>query len=253
MLDIERKAKIIELLHHDGRVEVNNLAKMFKVTGATIRRDLNQLEKEGVLQRAHGGGVLKKGTLAEPSFTSQLKKATEEKEQIAAEAVKHIKPGESIFLDSSSTVLQIAKYLDKESHLFVVTNSLYIANELTQYPNIELIMLGGLLRYDSKTLVGPLTEKNIKDFKIDKAFLGISAINKKGELTDPNIYEANMKKNIIEMAQEVIGVADSSKFNKESFSFIATVSKLSKMIIDRATTVDSIQLLKNHGVEVIIA
>jgi len=251
MLNIERKEKILNLLYKEGKVEVNNLSKMFNVTGATIRRDLRDIEKKGIIERAYGGAIIKKGTLYEPSFKNQLETFINEKEKIANEAAKLISEGDAIFLDSSTTVLYILKNIKMTLNITVVTNSIPIAYELSHHKNIELIILGGVVRTKTGTIVGPIAEKNIKEFKIDKAFLGISAINIKGEMTDPNIYEAQMKKNIIEVSRTIIGVTDHSKFGKESFSFVAHVSKLNKIITDKKIPSDFIKMIKKAKIELI--
>lgn len=251
MLDVERRTKILEILNKDGTVEVNKLAELFQVTGATIRRDLRQLATEGMIQRAHGGAVIKKGTLYEPSFENSLESFTEEKEKIAKEAISYINPGDAIFLDSSTTVLHIAKNLKSMSDITVLTNSVPIAYELYKSTKKQLVILGGMLRSETGTVVGPIAEKNIKEFKIDVAFLGISAINTNGEMTDPNIYEATIKRTIIENSNTVIGVADHSKFGNESFTFVASVTKLSTLITDKATPINFIKMLQNNKVEVI--
>lgn len=252
MITGERRNRIVEILQEKKAVEVQELVRLFNVTGATIRRDLEALEKEGLLRRTHGGAVLPISVSYEPLYLSQMRKNLKEKEAIGKKAAEFINDGDSIFIESGTTNLQIAKNIKNRRNLTVVTNSIDIAKELLDASGIELILTGGNLRKETVTLVGPLAERVIKEIKVDKAFLGISAVVPGRGMSTASIIEAQIKRLIIEMGKEVIGLADYSKFGKESFAFVAPTSVLDRLITDNKVSKKDIEILEKEGVEVIV-
>ena len=252
MITGERRNKILEILQEKKAVEVHELVKLFNVTGATIRRDLEALEKEGLLRRTHGGAVLPLSVSYEPLYFSQIRKNLKEKEAIGKKAAELISDGDSVFIESGTTTLHIAKNIKNKRNLTVVTNSIDIAKELLSVSGVEVILTGGNLRKETVTLVGPLAERVLKEFKVDKVFLGISAIVPSKGMSTASIVEAQIKRLIIEMGKEVIGLADHSKFGKESFAFVTHTSVLDKLITDNKVSKEDIEALEKLGVEVIV-
>lgn len=154
-----------------------------------------------------------------------------EKTHIAQIAVGQIKDNDTIFLDSGTTTLKIAERL-KAKNITVLTNSLPIALELSKKEDINLILTGGQVRWKTHALVGPLTEDFIKNFRVDKAFIGTNGISIEKGLSTPNVVEAYTKRAMIEIAKEVIVVADHTKFDRDFFVTIAPVSKIDFIITD---------------------
>ncbi len=251
MLVGERRSKILELLENERAVEVADLVRIFDVTGATIRRDLEALEKEGLLRRTHGGAVLPLSTSYEPLYSSQKKKNLKEKMAIGKKASELISDGDTVFIETGTTTFQVAKNIKNRHSLTVVTNSIDIASELINAKGIDIILTGGNLRKETVALVGPLAERVIEELKVDKVFLGISAIVPGEGMSTASIVEAQMKRLIINMGKEIIGLADHSKFGKESFVFVTKTNVLNKLVTDEETPEEYIEILKKEGVDVI--
>ena len=203
---VERKDQILGLIQQKGRVTVDELIKGFKVSGATIRRDLEFLERQGLITRAHGGAISKSRVSLEPNYFEEKQKFLEEKRRIGKKASKLVEEGEVIFLETSTTILEIAKNIKNKTNLTVVTNSLDIAQELHQAEGIDLIMTGGNLRRRIHALMGPLAEVTLSQMRIDKAFMGVSALDIDYGMTTANVEEAQTRKKIIEASNKIIAV-----------------------------------------------
>ncbi|PMQ01102.1 MAG: DeoR family transcriptional regulator [Dictyoglomus sp. NZ13-RE01] len=253
MLAEERRTRILELIEKERGVKVSELVKLFNVTGATIRRDLEALEKEGLLKRTHGGAVLPQSFSFEPLYATKKRQNLKEKMAIGAKAAELINDGETVFIETGSTTLQIAKNIKNRHDLTVITNSIDVARELLNARGVEVILTGGNLRKETIALVGPLAERVLREFRVDKAFLGISGIVPGKGMSTASIVEAEIKRLIIEMAREVIGVADYSKFGKECFAFVAPTKVLHKIVVDDKVPHKFINELKEEGIEVLIA
>lgn len=246
----ERYKLIMELLKKHQRVKVNTLTEELGVSESTIRRDLQELEEQGLLKRTHGGAVLVGKLSFEPTMGEKAEFMQEEKRQIGILAASLIKDNETIFLDAGTTTLKIAEFINAKN-VTILTNSLPIALELAQKSDINLILAGGQLRWQTHALVGPVTEEFIRNFRVDKAFIGVNGISVEEGITTPNIVEAYTKKAMIEIAKEVIVVADHSKFEKSYFTTIATMEKIDLLITDDKTPQELIEKFIEAGVGVI--
>src|SRR6056297_636435 len=246
----ERLEAIENEVLRKGKVKVNDLAKKFNVSKATIRRDLTELETIGILKRTHGGAVPQSHTKTELSYLEKEDQLLNEKEQIGKYAAVFIKAGDTIALDSGTTTIQIAKSIDVED-ITIITNSIKIANLLSKKKNIEVILTGGLLRQNTLALVGPLAEESVNHFNIDKAFLGANGITPDGGFTTPNIVEANIKKTFIKNSERVFFVCDHSKLYKKSFAKIAQMSEVDGLIIDRINEV-TLKEFEKKGLNVLL-
>lgn len=218
MLQIERLEKIKEYIARNEYGDINELAKIFDVSTATIRRSLKQLENEKIIELTRGGATLvKKGNIYEHPYFVKKEIYTEEKRRIAAEAAKMIEPNESIFLDSSTTVYEMAKHLAKMNSLMVATNDIMIAEALTDAEHLTVSVIGGTLRRHYFTLTGYFAEALLKDLCFDCSFLGIDSANLKGGLMITNIEEVQIKRKIVEVSDRVVVLCDHSKFEQASF------------------------------------
>ena len=173
-----------------------------------------------------------------------------EKERIGIEAVKLINDGDFIMLDSGTTTLEVAKHLDRFHHLRIVTNAMNIATELMNYKRFDVVFLGGNLRTNSLSSVGPLAISVLRNFSSYKLFLGVDSFSYENGVSTPNLEEALLNQLMIQQADKVIAVFDSSKFNKRSFVHVADVSQLDCIITDRAIPTGMTAKLKALGVEV---
>lgn len=246
----ERQEKIVEMLNRRNSLKVVELAGSFNVSESTIRRDLQEMEHKGMLTRTHGGAVGLLKTNFEPSFKEKETENQDEKSTIGAIAASIIEDGDTIILDSGTTSLEIARHITVQ-RITVITNSIDIASELSVKDNVELIVTGGSLRKNTRAMVGHITELVLGNFRIDKAFLGANGISVKEGITTPNFTEAQTKKAMIKVANKVIVVADSSKFDKVCFSVICPIRSVSAIITSSDIDESTIREYENYGIDIL--
>jgi DeoR/GlpR family transcriptional regulator of sugar metabolism len=239
MPDIDQKAlapqrwdHLRALIRDSGVIRVEDLCRQLKVSPATVRRDLDQLERSGAIRRVHGGAVSVESRLEEPLFADKRSLAAREKRRIAETALRFIEPDDTIYLDGGSTVLELARLVRERTNLTVVTNSLSAAHELAGR-GPRLIVIGGELRRLSQTMVGPLTRLMLAELHLDKAFMGTIglALNEGLTTTDPS--EGFTKKLVMTRARQVIVLADSSKVGKVSFASAGGWDSVHVLVSDR--------------------
>lgn len=247
----ERRDKILEILAKENRVNVNELASFFKIGEATIRRDLDELEDRGLLRRTHGGALLADNISLETSIKERETKNREAKIRIATFVSQLIRNGETLMIDGGTTTLEVARLLKTKRNLVIITNAPSIADEIVSYETSTVILTGGEFQEKTRVLVGPIAERTIRQFRADKAVLGMSSIIPEEGFFTANIYEATIKKTFMECAKEVIIVMDSSKVGKISSSFISDLSLVDKLIIDKDISEENIRKIENYDIEVI--
>ncbi|AAK78212.1 MULTISPECIES: DeoR/GlpR family DNA-binding transcription regulator [Clostridium] len=250
----ERQKEIKAILDREGSIKVNELSVHFDVSEATIRRDLKEMEDRRILKRTHGGAVPIDITNFEASFVDKKDEGQVEKLAIGKYAANMIKNGDTIILDSGTTTLEIAKNIDAED-ITVITNSIDIASELLNRKDkkIELIVAGGILRPNTRAMVGNLCESVFKNFRVDKAFIGANGITSIEGITTPNFTEAQAKKAMINAANKVIVVADSSKFENICFSMICKAEYATAIVTSGELSEEDIKDFKDLGVQIIVA
>lgn len=244
----ERKLKIAEYLQEHLRVSVQELCKMFDVSESTVRRDLQELEDANLLKRTHGGAVYLENVNFEPNFLEKEDKFRKEKESIAKKAAQFIQDGDTIVIDSGTTTLYLAKEIRRFSNLQVVTNSINLAQELQGIKGIEVIITGGTVRQNTLAMVGPIAEQSLSMLRVDKAFIATNGLDMKEGLTTPNIVEAATKTKMIDIAKQVILLADHTKIGKISFAKFADVSKVDICIVDNKVSDDAVEKMKESGI-----
>lgn len=249
----ERQARILEVLNEsrNGVVTVSALSKLFGVSGMTIRRDLNKLEKAGLVRRVHGGAVSYEGVVYEKPFLTREKEYGNEKREIGRLAADMINSGETIILDAGTTTQQIARNLANKEELTVVTHSIPVAVALSNYLRVQTIMLGGMLKRKELCMVGPLVIEELSRMSVDKLFLSAAGFTVEKGATDPDIRETEVKRAMIKAAKEVILVADSSKYGYVAFAQIAPLSVIHKVVTDDGLPPKAVRALEAEGVEVI--
>lgn len=252
MLSEERRQAILHLLDTMGNVTVAELGARFEVSEMTIRRDLDELERQGLLRRVHGGAVRGRGRSYEPAFLIRYGLRQAEKERIAAAAADLIQNGDSIALDVGTTTLEVAKRLKGKRDLTVITPSLRIANQLAEMQDLRLILPGGLLRPGELSLVGALAEETFRQFYVDKLFMGIGGIDLEAGLTEFNLEDALVKKAMLRAAKEIIVVADASKFGVVTFSVVAPLQVVNRIVTDSAISPAMVDRLRERNIEVIV-
>ena len=248
----ERRAMILRLLETNEEVMVTELSRQTGISEVTIRKDLTILQNRHLLLRTRGGAIRRpvENQNEEVAISKKQMFNFREKERIGAEAVKLIKEGDHIMLDSGTTTLEIAKNLHKFQKLYILTNAMNIAEELLNYKRFTVVMLGGHVRSNSHSTVGPLALNVLRNFSKYKLFLGVDSFSIENGVSTTSLEEALLNQLMIQQADKVIAVFDSSKFNKRSYSFIANAQDLDCIITDSAIPTGMASKLKALGEEV---
>ena len=250
LLNEERRRAILEMLQHDGRVLVIELAQQFQTSQVTIRKDLDILHLRGLIHRTHGGALpARQGVLEDPTLREKEKLQRKEKLSIAAAAARLVVEGQVIILDSGTTTTEIARALRNFKNLTIVTNAVNIAAELAN-SSVDVILTGGTVRKNSFSLVGPIAEETLRGLSADILFLGVDGFDVKHGLSTPNLQEAKVNRVMVEIAKRTIATCDSSKFGRRSLSLIVEPSALHQVITDRGISKPDMQALKKAGIEV---
>lgn len=243
----------MEQIKLQSRVSVPELSQYFNVSESTIRRDLKELEDAKLIRRTHGGAIAIESVNFEPTYLEKEDQFRKEKEAIAKKAVEFIHEGDTLLLDSGTTIFHLVKELKKFDKLTVVTNSLIFAQELQDSQGIDVMITGGFLRKETLALVGPLAEQSLNKMKVDIAFIGTNGIDLIEGITTPNLVEAETKRKMIQSAKQVVLLADHSKLGKVAFAKVAELSEINKLIIDQEVPESVINSLKNLGMDVYTA
>jgi DeoR family transcriptional regulator, aga operon transcriptional repressor len=259
VLNEERRRAILDLLNHQGRVLVTELAEKFETSQVTIRKDLEILHAHGMVHRTHGGALPSRdGALEDPTLREKEKLHRQEKLRIAENAMSQVKEGQVLILDSGTTTTAIARALRNFQNLTIITNAVNIAAELAGTA-VEVILTGGTLRKNSFSLVGPIAEETLRRLNADMLFLGVDGFDVHYGLSTPNLLEAKVNRVMVEVAKKTVAVCDSSKFGRRSLSLIAPPSALQAVITDRGAPKSDLRALKqaesrsrsfNHGFQI---
>jgi len=248
----ERRRKILEYINMNARANVPELAELMSVTEATIRRDLTILESNCLLHRTHGGAIKRTQPSIWRTTTLQerIESNKEEKERIGRFVAQLVKDGESIMIDGGSTTLKVAENLISRKNLLIVTNSPLIAQILAESKDIKVIMTGGEFVKDPNTLIGNAAESSLRQYRVDKAIIGISSI-----IIDEGFFsavpqEAEIKRLMAKNSNQVIVVSDSSKIGTTAFKFIFDFNEVSVLVTDKNISKANLDKLMQHGVEV---
>jgi len=250
----ERRRKILELVAAQERVTVEELVDRFGVSAVTVRGDLDALANAGAVIRSHGGALSRTEHFMDVPANGNAGLHLAEKERIAAAAVQMIRDGQTLILDAGTTTAQIARRIRslKLPSVTVISNSLNIAMELAELPYVLLIMLGGMLRERSYSLVGPPAEAALRGLSADRVFLGIDGLDPDVGLTTADVLEAQIKSVMMQVAREVVVVADSSKFGRRSLSVVGPLHNVHKVITDSGISPEMVATLKERNLDVMI-
>ncbi|RYA77290.1 DeoR family transcriptional regulator [Enterobacter cloacae complex sp. 2DZ2F20B] len=242
----ERREQIIQRLRAQGSVQVNDLSLLFGVSTVTIRNDLAFLEKQGIAVRAYGGALICEGNApgVEPSVEDKSSLNTAVKRSIAQAAVELVKPGHRIILDSGTTTFEIARMLRQHTDVIAMTNGMNVANALLEAEGVELLMTGGHLRRQSQSFYGDQAEQSLQNYHFDLLFLGVDAID--------NEDEARLNRKMCEVAERIIVVTDSSKFNRSSLHKIIDTQRIDMIIVDEGIPAESLEGLRKSGIDVVL-
>jgi len=247
-----RQTDIVELARDSGRLDVDALAAHFSVTPQTIRKDLNELCEQGVLQRYHGGAMLA-SSVVNLAYESRRQLATDAKRRIGVRAAQLVPNDCSLLINIGTTTEQVALALRSHRGLMVITNNLNVVNILRGYPEIEVIVAGGVLRHSDAAIVGEPAVEFLRQFKVDYAVIGASGIDEDGSLLDYDYREVEVSRKIMENSRRAILVADALKYGRSAPVRIGHVSDLDHFVTDAPPPEPLRRICEENGVTLDVA
>ncbi|MEZ4769358.1 MAG: DeoR/GlpR family DNA-binding transcription regulator [Caldilineales bacterium] len=228
----ERRHNIFDRIQRDGRASVAELSQAHDVSEVTIRGDLQALADQGLVVRTHGGAIPANRLSRDLSLALRRQQQVQAKDHIGEAGAAQIEDGDSVFLDTSSTALAIARHLADHRFVTVITNSIAIVQELTDYANLEVVVPGGRLRRDTFSLVGLDGLEMLAQYNIQKGFFGAHGITLEEGLTDVSADEADVKRELAAMCRQVYAVLDATKWGRVGLASFASVSQIDTIITD---------------------
>lgn len=252
MLAVERRNQIIEKLRIDKVVSVHELAVQFNTTDMTIRRDLADLERKGLITRSYGGAVFNEKVGYESEFITRQSEKKEIKALLGKKAAGFVTPGDSIGIDIGTTGLEVAKHIRDIPDLTVITASIPVINELCTANGIHLICTGGELSVKDMSFNGHSAINMLQDYVLDKVFIGVAGISFDHGFTAFNMQDALVKRVLIERALEVNVVAHSDKIGLARYASICNVEAANRIITDSGISDEDRRNFEGCGVEVVI-
>jgi DeoR family transcriptional regulator of aga operon len=248
----DRHQYIIEKLKKDGKVNIFELMEEMGVSGVTIRKDLKLLEDKSLMYRVRGGGSLKNPYAADrPIYEKELINA-DEKKRIARAALELIGDTDSIMISSGTTVFELAKALFPTKHLTVITPALRVALELSNRSHVEVLQLGGLIRPNSSSVMGASAIHMLEDISCELFFVGVDGIDLDFGISISNLSETALNQKMIETAQTVVVLADSTKFDRRGLGRICGLEQVHYIITDRHVSDGTVKAIQEMGIKVIV-
>jgi DeoR/GlpR family transcriptional regulator of sugar metabolism len=249
----DRQNQILQLIENQQRLSVVDICVQFAVSEATARRDLDVLAEKRKVQRVHGGAIALTQVPPEQPMLKRQDEQAPEKVRIGQAAAGLLQDGETIFLGSGTTVLEAARALRSRANLTVITNSLPVINVLAGAEGITLVCLGGMLRESELSFIGHITEQALTEVRADKALIGTRAISLEHGLTHEYFPETMTDRAILKSAQEVLILADHTKFGRAATVLLAPLERIHTIVTDGATDRKFIQAVQERGLRVIVS
>ncbi len=253
MLASQRRQRILDLIKEDGNAKVSDLSRIFRISEVTIRQDLARLEDDGLIMREHGGAFLKSLPSQVQSFSFQHTENMDKKARIGRKASEYIDEGDTIILDSGTTTTEVAKCLVDHKNLTVVTNAVNVPLIIGGQPGITVLLTSGEFKAPTLSLTGQKAAEFFQNVHVDKLFLATAGITLRAGLTYPSLSDLPVKKAMIEAANKVYLVADSSKLGVQSLASLGALSLINYLITDDGIKDQDRQEFARHGIEFIIA
>lgn len=251
MTRIERLERTKEMVNLLGFATMKELADAIGISEATIRRDIIRLDQDGLVKRVSGGVVsLSRSSSIEPSLHARSAMNTEEKERIAVAALNYVHDNEHIILDAGTTVLALARLLSNVKNLTTITYDMQITAELSRFPETSVIMAGGTLRRNFQSFYGYFTENFFREIHAERAFIACDALSPAMGIMSYTADDIGVKRQIINSASEIILLCDHSKLDVKTFINIAPISAVSRIIIGKEASPESLDALMGCGVEI---
>jgi len=247
----DRQIQILQRIQRQQRISVAEICEVFAVSEATARRDLETLAEVGKVQRVHGGAIALAPAPPEQPILQRQEEQAQEKVRIGQAAARLINDGETIFLGSGTTVLEVARNLNSDRKLTIITNSLPVVNALAGNEVITLICLGGMLRDSELSFIGHITEQALAEVRADKVIIGTRAISLEHGLTHEYLPETMTDRAILKAGNQIIVVADHTKFGRAATVLLAPMESIHTIVTDGQTPSDFIEAVQERGIKVI--
>ncbi len=250
----QRKAEIVRLLEEHGSVDVSKIAESFAISRETIRRDLRDLELQGVLRRTHGGAVLDSRNREYPVVVRGIRQV-EEKEALCRKAASLVRDRDTLFADNSSTLLYLPRHLPPKLYITILTNSINFLLEASkvQGHNWLLICLGGILNASNLSVHGPGAVKSAEQYYPNKTFFSCAGISPENKIADSSLHEIEAKRMMIARAQKAFLLSDSTKFKESGPMHLCDFDDVDHIITSARTPPESLGYIRQGGVNLIIA
>jgi DeoR/GlpR family transcriptional regulator of sugar metabolism len=232
---------------------VQAMAGELGVSEATLRRDLRNLETQGLLQRTRGGAVVREGIAHEPTYVEKRSESLREKQAIARAAFDLVATGDSILIGPGTTTLELAHQLRSLSDLTVVTNSLLVIEALIDVPGIDVIVTGGALRHSTRALVGPGVIESLHRLRVSQVFISGNGLNAARGLTTPDMHVAATDRGLVAAGEQVVVLADHTKIGRETMCQTIELPDIDILVTDGGATQESLDDLRVHGMEIVVA
>ncbi len=248
----ERQQGLVRLVERHGRLSVAEICVQYSVSEATARRDLNALSEQGLLQRVRGGAIPARRAEPELPILKRREEHADEKRRIGLAAAGLVEDGETVFLGSGSTVLEVARSLRARHNLTIITNSLPVVNTLAGRPEISVIVVGGAMRDSELSFIGHITEQALAEVRADKVIVGVRALSLEQGLTNDYLPETLTDRAILSVGREVVVVADHSKFGVVAPAFLAPLKSVQILVTSSQTGPEFLDALREQGIRVIV-
>jgi len=254
MLDVERRQQIVDFIEQHSGATVDELRRHFAVSEATVRRDLLQLSKRGLIERAHGGAGPRRhrhpqGT-PEPPLLKRAALHAEAKQRIGSAAAAHVHDGDTIIIASGTTTAEMIPHLAERRKLTVITNALNVALRLAPFSQISVIILGGMLRHSELSMLGLIMENALENLRADKLFIGTPAVHVDYGFSADDMAEVRSDQVLLSVAREVTVLADHTKFGKIATMRVAPIKRVQRVITDGGVAEDQVATLRDQGIAV---
>ena len=251
MFTLERQNEIMEILKKNKFISINELAKRFYISTASIRRDLEKLEQQGLVKRTYGGVMLVEGVHAEIPLVVREAEQKNAKLKIAQAAASLIRNQDTVFFDSSTTTRQICGFLGDKSNLTVITNGIRAISALAEYDNVAVYGISGKLRHHSLSMVGSQAESFVRDFWASKLFFSCTGLSMSHGAMDYSDAEAEVRKTMMNVCQKKILLVDHTKLERPAFYRICSFSDIDTVITDKKPNEKWEQLFMQNNIKLI--
>jgi DeoR/GlpR family transcriptional regulator of sugar metabolism len=250
---LERQQRIQQFIARHHQVSVQALCDEFGISLATARRDLEALAEGGQVKRIHGGALVTHDGGTESPVLVRAGEQSDAKSRIGLAAAEMVRDGETIFLSSGTTVLEVALHLRRRSRLNVITNSLLVMNVLAGLSDVTVVSLGGVFNRNEMSFIGHITQQALSEVRADKVFMSISALDLQHGLTNMDLQETLTDRAILKIGREVVLLADHSKIGRAAAAFVAPIAAVHTLITDVAAPARFVEGAKSAGLRVVIA